>query len=161
NSGGALGGTGSASGVVSVASGGHIAPGFSIGSITLGALNLAAGSLSDIELAPLTSSDRVFTTGNLAITSGALINLFTANTTIPFIDNGTFSTFDAVGGITINGSPVDFGGLNAPTSPSYQYGFILNNSVAGVTYTWGVATGSSSEPIITLTVQGLLTNSTW
>src|SRR5262249_38064999 len=49
NNGGTLGGIGTISGAVTVNSAGHIAPGTSVGTLTLGSLNLGSGSVEDFE----------------------------------------------------------------------------------------------------------------
>ncbi|MBX9748059.1 MAG: autotransporter-associated beta strand repeat-containing protein [Roseococcus sp.] len=63
--GGTLGGTGQVPGLV-VAAGGSLAPGNSIGTITLGRLTLAAGSSTEIEVQG-TRSDRILVTGSATL----------------------------------------------------------------------------------------------
>lgn len=56
-------------------SGAHLAPGNSVGTLTVSALNLLAGSVVDIELNGL-DNDRTTVTGALSLTGTAWINLF-------------------------------------------------------------------------------------
>jgi autotransporter-associated beta strand protein len=65
NSGGRLGGTGT-TGAVTVNGGGTIAPGNSIGTLTVASLSLAPGSATSMELSP-TAADRINVTGNASL----------------------------------------------------------------------------------------------
>jgi|GEM_PF-5169290 len=72
-SGGLFSGTGTVSGAVTVENGATIKPGGSIGTITVGSLNLSPSSLTEIELSPLIASEIVVTgvanlDGNLLVT---------------------------------------------------------------------------------------------
>ncbi len=76
-SGGTLGGDGTLAGTVTVQSGGSIAPGNSIGTLTVGALTLNAGSVSQFELGAPVTSDRITVTGALTVAGShniALLN---------------------------------------------------------------------------------------
>jgi len=104
---GTLGGTGSISGLVTVNSGAHIAPGESIESLNVGSLTVAAGSFLDFELgAP----------GSPGVTSD-LINV---------LDSG---------GLTLNGGTVTLtnaGGLSSGTYTLIDYAGTLGGSVGNL-----------------------------
>lgn len=105
---GTLGGTGSISGAVTVASGAHIAPGESIESLDVGSLSVSTGSILDFELgAP----------GSPGVTSD-LINVTAAD------------------GLTVNGGTVnltDAGGLAAGTYTLIDYSGNLSGGVGLMT----------------------------
>src|SRR5205085_10396105 len=109
-SGGTLSGTGSVGGLVTVQSGGTLSAGQSPGTITLGALNLNAGSTSVFELGSPgvvggATNDLVNVTGNLTLGGTLSVNapsagyyrLFNYGTLTP-------SNFDTISGST-NGTP--------------------------------------------------------
>ena len=74
-----LKGSGSGLGSITVNSGGTLAPGTSIESLSSGTLNLASGSTFEYEIdsdaAPGTTGDLTAVTGDVNITSGAILNL--------------------------------------------------------------------------------------
>jgi autotransporter-associated beta strand protein len=70
--GGTLGGTGSVSGLVTVNSGGHLAPGASIESFGVGALNLVSGSVLDFEIGSGGAVDLASVTGQLQLNGGSV-----------------------------------------------------------------------------------------
>jgi fibronectin-binding autotransporter adhesin len=92
-SGGILGGGGIISGTVNVAVGGIIQPGASVGEITVGGLNLVAGSVIDIEAGAGNDLVTVTSTDGLTI-DGGTINLYQEGTNNPFT---TFGTYDLIG----------------------------------------------------------------
>ncbi len=124
NSGGTLGGTGLISGAVTVNSGGRIAPGASVGTLGVGILTLASGSVLDFELdtaAGVGISDLVnVTTANGLTINGGTLNLTNLGTITP----GTYALIDYFG--TLNGSVsnIAFG-----TTPS-GFNFSLANNAA-------------------------------
>lgn len=88
-----LGGGGSASGTASVALGAILAPGSNgVGTLTLGGLNLAAGSIVHIEFASPSSFDKVVST-NLTLNGGGL-QLYNAGGTTQFATAGTYGVFE-------------------------------------------------------------------
>ena len=67
-SGATLGGTGSIGGGVTVNGNGHLAPGIgpkSVGTLTVGGLNLSTGSIVDFDLGSTGNSDRTIVDGGL------------------------------------------------------------------------------------------------
>lgn len=125
NTGGALGGTGSVAGAVNVTTGGKLAPGASVGVLTVGSLDLDAGSTLDIEFNTTPANDLVTitTNGGLTIDGGAL-TLLQEGTTNPFAAVGTYNLFAYTG--TIGGA--------GPTSLSVsnpQPGFLYSFSASG------------------------------
>ena len=75
-SGATIGGTGTVSGSVTVASGGHLAPGTSPGQTTISALTLASGSNYDVEIGGTTAGseyDQTIVTTSVSL-NGAILN---------------------------------------------------------------------------------------
>jgi len=83
-SGATLGGSGIIGGAVTVANGGHIAPGNSPGTLTMGSLTLIAGSVLDFEL------------GQASTVGGALNDLINVNGNLTL--DGTLNVSASVGG---------------------------------------------------------------
>lgn len=125
--GGTLGGIGSVSGTVTVNSGGHIAPGASIESLGMGALNLKVGSILDFELGPLGVRDLLLVNGLLSLSGGSLhlIDAGGMSTgTYTLIDYGTIS-----GSVAILGTPTGPSGFNYSL---FDTGSVINLVVAAV-----------------------------
>jgi autotransporter-associated beta strand protein len=137
NAGGTLQGTGTIGGLVVAASGGTLAPGSSTGALTAGALDLGAGSITQIELGGLTRGseyDAVLVTGS-AVFNGtltvSLINDFapTAGNSFDIFDWGTTSgLFESV---TL---PALSGGLAWDATSLYTSGLL---SVVNATFAPG------------------------
>ena len=103
-SGQTLAGNGSVAGGVVAASGSHVAPG--IGTLTMGSLNMANGSIYDYQFnnTPATGLINVNTTGGLTINRGGF-NLYNLGTTTPFATPGTYKLLQysgALGGAGIS-----------------------------------------------------------
>jgi len=114
-SGAALGGTGTISGVVTIGNGGHIAPGASVGPLNVGFMTLAAGSILDFELdtvAGVDKSDLVNVTATNGLTiNGGMLNLTNAGA----MTTGTYTLIDyngalngSLGNMTLGSTPSDF-----------------------------------------------------
>jgi autotransporter-associated beta strand protein len=84
NSGGTLGGSGTINGVVTVNSGGFLAPGNSPGVLTVGSLNLLAGSTTSLEIAGAavrgTDFDGITVSTASGLTYGGALNLSFSST---------------------------------------------------------------------------------
>lgn len=126
---GTLGGTGSVSGLVTVESGGTIAPGLSIGTLTLaGGLTLNAGSLLGIELGAPTMGDLINVGGTTTI-NGGTVNVADAGG----LGAGTYTILDYAG--ALGGS---FSNLALGTTPAgfsfalMDTGSAINLSVSAV-----------------------------
>jgi autotransporter-associated beta strand protein len=125
NSGATLGGSGSIGDLTTVASGGHLAPGASVGTLTFNyGLVLQSGAILDFQLGdplnPLTS-DRIDVTGGSL--SGPTTGLITLNLT----DAGSFGagTYDL---IRYSGATYDSASLTTAN-------FTTGTSISGFTYT--------------------------
>jgi len=120
NSGGTLGGIGSVSGIVTVASGGHLAPGASIESLDVGGLTLNAGAVLDFELGPGGARD-LLSVGGLLTLNGGSLNL---------TDNGGMGagTYSLINYGSLSGSVSN---LSTPTGPAgYSYSlFVTGTSI--------------------------------
>jgi autotransporter-associated beta strand protein len=97
NNGGTLGGTGTIGGLVTVASGAHVAPGNSIGTITMGGgLTTNAGSILDFELGAPSTGDKI----NVTLTGGLTLLGGTVNlTNAGGLGAGTYTLIDYVGAL--------------------------------------------------------------
>ncbi len=97
-----LGGTGPVNGTVTVQSGGKLAPGNSVGTLTVNALDLNTGSALEYEFsAGGATNDQtvVASAGGLAL-NGGVMTLLQENTSTPFSDNGTYNLIDYSGTYT-------------------------------------------------------------
>ncbi len=113
NNGGTLGGTGSVGGLVTANSGAHLAPGTSIGTITMaGGLTTNAGSILDFELGTPTTGDKINVTlaGGLTL-NGGTVNLINAGG----LGAGAYTLIDyaatlggAVGNLALGTQPAGF-----------------------------------------------------
>ena len=102
SSGGTLGGFGSIAGPVTVASGGIVAPGNSIGTLTLGGNFLqGTGSIYQVELNAAGQSDRLAVGGTATIGSGSTV-LVIRQGAGPYVLGTRYTIFSAAGGV--NGS---------------------------------------------------------
>lgn len=126
NSGATLSGTGAVSGLVTVASGGILSPGNSVGTLTLGSLTLSGGSSLVWEFSSTQANDLVVVSDSngLSINGGA-ITLYDESTTTAFATDGTYNLFQYVG--SIGGT-----GIGALT---------VANQQAGKAYTFGTSGG--------------------
>ncbi len=102
NSGATLGGTGKITGVVTINSGGHLAPGTSIESLDVGSVTFAVGSILDFELGTIMGVDtsdllNVTNTNGLTVSGGTLNIADVAGMT-----GGMYTLIDYAG--TLNGS---------------------------------------------------------
>ncbi len=128
---GTLGGTGSVSGLVTVESGGHIAPGASVGTITMaGGLTLQTGSILDIELGAPVTGDLI----NVTLTDGLTINGGTVNVSdAGGLGAGTYTILDYAG--ALGGS---FSNLTLGTQPA-GFNYSLVNNVGNTSIDLSVA----------------------
>lgn len=140
NTSGALGGTGLISGLVTVNSGGHIAPGNSVGTLSVGGLTLSTGAILDFEFNGTPLNDRVVISNasGLAINGGGF-NLFAEGSTSRWTTPGTYNLLQYNG--TLGGSTANLSVLNPQN---------------GLTYTFG-----SSGGFVTLTIGTTATFSNW
>jgi autotransporter-associated beta strand protein len=150
NSGAALGGIGTITAPVTVASGGILSPGdvgvnhgagTGVGTLSEATLTLASGSILSFDMNGSAGNDLLNVTGTNGLTvNGGGINLYNAGTTNAFETNGTYNIFQ----------------LNAPFSGSVTNLLNILNAQAGVSYTWG-----TSGNDITLAIAGGLTSTAW
>ena len=120
NSGGTIAGTGTIPGGILAGANGRIAPGASVGTLTVGTTTLNAGSLLDFEINGA-ANDLLNVTGSggLAINGGGF-NLFTENTATPWTTNGTYALIDY--NTSYTGSIGNLSLLNAAVGKFYTVG---------------------------------------
>ncbi len=137
NSGGILGGTGTVTGAVTLASnatagaGGHVAPGDStvnngVGTLKLNSIAFNTGSAADIEFSGDTFGqyDVLNVTGTNGLTiSGGGVNLFTAGTTSGQYGTVGTHTYDLIAyNGTLGGTATNLSVLNPEPNFTYQFG---------------------------------------
>jgi autotransporter-associated beta strand protein len=147
NSGGTLGGTGSIAGNVTVNAGGGIAPGASIGTLTVnGNLVLAAGSTNTFEVNGSTPTNDIIGLG-AAVTYGGVLKIVPTGT----ITNGqTFTLFSGAGAT----DPSNFSSIE---SSSGTYSF-ANGVLTVVT---APVTGPSGPATLTNSFNGTMLSLSW
>lgn len=148
NSAATLGGTGVISGTASISSGGILAPGASVGTLTVGALNLNAGSTAVFEFNTTPDNDKVSVSnsGGLTINGGA-ISLVQEGTSNAFTTPGTYNLFSYSGSIAGTGISA-LSVANPQAGFSYTFGasggFVtLTIATTGVVSEWGNTGGGS------------------
>lgn len=146
--GGTLGGTGTISGAVSVALGGIVAPGNSVGTLTVGSLNAASGSIFNFEFNGTPANDRinVTTTDGLTLNGGGF-NIFAENTLNGWTTTGNYNLVQYAGSIQGTGT-----GALSVLNPQAGYGYTFGSSggfvtlqiyIAAVLSNWNVDSGGS------------------
>ncbi len=132
NATGVLGGTGSVAGAVTVASGGKVAPGTTVGNLTVASLDLDSGSTLDFEFSGANDLITVSSSGGLTIDGGA-ITLLQAGTANPFTTLGTYNLISYSGSILGTGEA-------ALTVANPQPGFGYSFAASGTHVTLTIAT---------------------
>ena len=145
NSGGVLGGTGTIASIVTVNANGRVAPGNSVGTLTLRGLTLS-GSILDYELGG--TSDRIVLTGtdSLSITGSNSLFLYQPDSTIAFSTPGIYNLVQYIGNILGSGSltvanPQSFRSYSTGTSGGFLTLTIASTSTSG---TWSGTAGDSN-----------------
>lgn len=123
-----LTGTGSIAGAVTVASGAKLVPGSdgTVGSLTVGGLNLQSGSLLDLDFESLSQHDQLVVTsaGGLTV-DGGLLTLKTVGAPTAWSTPGTYNLISYSGAISGTGpSSLSVGNPSA----GYAYNFSANGS---------------------------------
>ncbi len=121
--GGTLGGGGTIGATVTLQSGAHLAPGNSVGTITVSNLNLLAGSVLDYEFNG-SGNDLTAVTGALSLTGTTWINLFAEGTDDPFATEGSYVL-------------LSYGSIDGFTASSFS----VQNAVAGYQYAFSASGG--------------------
>jgi len=156
NNGGLLGGTGSISGVVTVNSGGGVAPGNNgIGTITLGSLTLQPGATNDFQFnsTPANNQIVVSASGGLVLDGGAF-NLYETGTTIPWTIPGTYNLIQYSG--SVSGSDTGGGSLLSDWTTDSGSNPHVGNPQAGYSYHFALAGGW-----LTLTITSHVDSGYW
>ena len=137
---GTLAGTGTIGGPVIVNAGGTIAPGLSVGTLTVPALTLGVDSLLNFEFNNTPANDRIIVTGANGLTiNGGKFSFFAEGTATPW---STVGNYNLVGfGGTIQGA-----GLGALS---------VVNPAAGYSYTFGASGGFLTLAVAT---SGVISN---
>ena len=139
-----LGGTGTIAGAVTINGPSHLAPGNSVGTLTMGSLTIASGSILDYEFAGSNDKAVVTTTSGLTINGGGF-NLYQEGGTTQFSTVGTYNLIQYSG--TLNGSVSNLSVLNPDATKNYAFsadGTHVNLAItASVISQWGLATGGS------------------
>jgi autotransporter-associated beta strand protein len=165
-SGAELGGSGSIVGALAILSGGTLAPGNSIASLSGGATSFAAGSTFGYEvdsslLGSLgVAADLLVVSGNLDIASGSLLT-FTDLASIPqpFVNNTSFALINYSG--SWNGGLFSYGGIpladgNQFLVGSQQWQIDYNSPTGGSNYTSDYLPSSSFVTVMAVPEPGAL-----
>lgn len=127
--GGVLGGVGTIQSAVTVESGGDLAPGNSVGTLSMQGLSLSYGSILDWEFND-TANDLIDVSGHDGLTiAGGKFNLYREYTTEPFTKPGIYTLLQYVGDIQLQGQGLDaLLVLNEQPNTNYVF-FTAGNSV--------------------------------
>ena len=144
NGGATLGGTGTISGAVTINNLGHLAPGSSVGTLSVGTLAIESGAILDYEFS--TGNDLTLVTGSGGLTiNGGGLNLYQDGTTNQFSSVGSYNLFQYTG--TLNGSVGNFSVLNPDPTKNYAFSADGTNVKLAITASaisqWGLATGGT------------------
>jgi hypothetical protein len=116
---GTLAGTGTINNAVTVNNGGRIAPGNSVGTLTVSALTLTSGSALTYEFGT-SASDFVNVTGNSGLTvNGGAFALYEEGTTNPFTQLGTYELIGYTG--DLNGAIANLTVANPASNRGYIF----------------------------------------
>ncbi len=140
-SGGTLGGTGIIAGSVNVTTGGKVTPGASVGTLTVGGLDLDAGSLLDYEFS---GSNDLITAGAVNIDGGS-VALYQEGTVNAFATPGTYNL---IAYTSLTGSPASLSVSNQQPGFSYTFGsngthVTLTIATTGAVRNWTNPAGGS------------------
>lgn len=143
-----LGGAGTISGTVSLASGGIIAPGNSVGTLTVGSLTAASGSIFNFEFNSTPANDRINVTTSDGLTlNGGGFNLYSEGTLNGWTTTGNYNLIQYAGAIQGTGT-----GALSVLNPQAGYGYTFGSSsgyvtlqvyIAAVLSNWNVDAGGS------------------
>jgi autotransporter-associated beta strand protein len=130
---GTLTGTGTISGLVDVAFNGTLAPGNSVGTMTVGSLTLESGAICNFEFNSTPANDKVIVTSAGGLTlNGGVFNLFGENTVIPWTTPGTYQL------IQYSGSTPSLDSTWTTDSPSNPH---IGNPQVGFSYMFAASGG--------------------
>jgi fibronectin-binding autotransporter adhesin len=147
-SGGTLGGAGFISGAVTVSNGGIIAPGNSVGTLTVGSLVLSAGSILNYEFNNTPANDFIDVKDSNGLTiNGGGFNLYEEGTLNPFSSENTYSLIGysgSIGGAGVTSLSV----LNPQPGKAYTFGttgsaVTLGIAASGLVSNWNVDSNGS------------------
>ena len=149
NNSGYVGGNAVAGGPVTVHSGGHIAPGASVGLFSAASLTLDSGAVLDYEFNS-SANDQIVVSGSNAFTlNGGAFNLFQENSTLGLTTQGTYQLVQFAGGI--QGTGLDSTWTTASTANPH-----VLNPQPGLKYAFG-----TSGSYLTLTVSAGAFSAAW
>jgi autotransporter-associated beta strand protein len=146
--GASLGGAATYGGTITVNSGGIIAPGNSVGTITTNALTLGSGSILNFEFNTSPANDYINVTGSGGLTlNGGGFNLYVEGGESPFSTNGSYNLIGYTGGISGTGIGA-LSVLNPQPGKNYTFGSTESNvtlgiEAAGFVSNWNVGAGGS------------------
>lgn len=133
--GGTLGGSGTISGAVTVQTGGVVAPGNSVGTLTLGSLTASAGSIFNYEFNSTPANDQIVVSNTDGLTlNGGGFNLYSEGTANTWTTTGSYNLIQYTGAIQGTG----VGSLSV-LNPQAGYGYTFGNSGGFVTMDVSIA----------------------
>ena len=153
---GLLGGTGTVTVAVTVNAGGGLAPGNSVGSLTIGSLTLNSGATNSFEFSSTPANDQVVvtTSGGLILHDGTF-GLYAEGGVIPLSTPGTYNLIQFSGSLSGTGTDGS-GNLNSDWTTASESNPHIANPQTGYKYAFGTSGGW-----LTLTVQASVNNGIW
>ena len=138
---GLLGGTGAVSGAVSILAGGGLAPGSSVGTLTVNTLTLGAGTTNRFEFSTAPANDQVVVTNaNGLVLNGGVFGLYADDGVTPWTTPGTYNLIQYSG--ALSGAATDGGGnLNSDWTAADAFNPHIANPQPGFSYAFGVSGG--------------------
>ncbi|HZZ43163.1 MAG TPA: autotransporter-associated beta strand repeat-containing protein [Tepidisphaeraceae bacterium] len=118
---GSLGGQGTVTAPVTIASGGHLAPGNTVGAINLNSLTMSSGSFLDVDLGTASDVVNILNPGALTLNGGS-INIIVGSG----FGTGTYTLLDYSGSFSGNVTNLTIG--NVPSGYSYSLTNNANNT---------------------------------
>ena len=157
STGGRLSGTGTISNGITATSGNHIAPGNSVGTLTLGTLTMNTGSIYDFEFKTGSNDQILVSTGGTLTINGGIFNLYNEGTLNQWSSSGNNGnsingTYNLIGysGATLVGGTSGLSVGNADSTKKYSFGLANNwvtlsitDNATSTTYTLATTVGAS------------------
>ncbi len=156
--GGLLGGTGSVGGAVTANAGGGLAPGGSVGTLTLSTLTLNGGATNSFEFNSTPANDQaVVTTSDGLVVNGGTFGLYAEGGSTAWATPGTYNLIQYSGALSGSGTDGS-GNLNSDWTSSDAFNPHVANPEPGFSYAFGVSGGWLT---LTITSDASVNKGTW
>jgi autotransporter-associated beta strand protein len=156
--GGLLGGTGSVGGAVTANAGGGLAPGGSVGTLTVSALTLNDGATNSFEFSATPANDQALvTTSDGLVLNGGAFGLYAEGGSAAWTTPGTYNLIQYSGALSGSGTDGS-GNLNGDWTTSDAFNPHIANPEPGLSYAFGVSGGWLT---LTITSDASVNKGTW